>query len=81
MKTMQGGAAYRLQRPDDPFGRRVIVAVNSANILQNSQVGDFSYLPKTSVPAFKSFFWQWKRAMGNPMVCGVDRTIEPRCHQ
>jgi hypothetical protein len=75
-----GGAAYRVRNPTDPFGERVIVAINSANIVQNSQVGDFSYLPKTSAPAFVSFFWQWKRAMGNPMVCGVDPAIAQRCH-
>lgn len=74
-----GGAVYRLADLKNPYGPRTIVAVNSANIVQGGRVGDYSFLARTSAPAFVTFFRQWKRDMGNPKVCGVDRDIDALC--
>jgi Trypsin len=62
-----GGPAYRLAS-EDPKGRRVIVGVNSANILERRT----SFVAPTSAPAFIAFFNAWKARWGNPKVCGVD---------
>lgn len=74
-----GGAVYRLADLKNPYGPRTIVAVNSANIVQGGRVGDYSFLARTSAPAFVTFFRQWKRDMGHPKVCGVDRDIDALC--
>lgn len=80
-----GGAAYRLisrrgdsPNPDDrsPYGPRVIIGINSANILERN----LSFLAKTSAPAFVQFFHTWRRRMGNPKVCGIDADIDHLCH-
>jgi len=71
-----GGAAYRYFT-DDPYDRRVIVAVNSANILPRN----ISFLAKTSTPAFIRFFRSWRRRWRNPKVCGIDRNMGGICHK
>jgi Trypsin len=69
-----GGAAYRV-RGATPESPRLIVAVNSANLLSRRT----SFLSRTSAPAFVNFFQAWRRKWGMPKVCGLDAEIEPRC--
>jgi hypothetical protein len=72
-----GGGVFRVKTKSDHHGARRIVGVNSANILRRH----LSFLAKTSSPAFVRFFHSWRRRLGNPKVCGVDRDIEDRCHE
>lgn len=69
-----GGAAYRYEgsRPDD---RRLVVAVNSANIFARHM----SFVSRTSAPAFVNFLEDWRRRWKMPKVCGLDTDIEARC--
>jgi hypothetical protein len=69
-----GGAAYKLVT-SDPNGPRVVVAVNSANVLTRN----LSFLSRTSAPAFVAFFTTWREKWGRPKVCGID-PIGTRCH-
>jgi hypothetical protein len=70
-----GGAAYRLASTDQPYGPRVVVGVNSANILFQGQ----SFIARTSSPAFRWFLEHWRARWKTPAICGIDKEIEPRC--
>lgn len=69
-----GGAVYAL-RTADPYGPRVVIGVNSANILFRS----ISYIARTSSPAFVRFLNDWRGRWRDAKVCGLDREIENRC--
>lgn len=71
-----GGAAYRAKKVDAVYEQRVIIGVNSANLLSYRQ----SFLAKTSAPAFVRFFHQWRNSHNHPKVCGLDADIAQLCN-
>ena len=69
-----GGAAYRMFT-NDPYTRRAVIGVNSANVIARG----ISFLAPTSSPAFVAYFHRWRRANGYPQVCGIDPQIDAQC--
>jgi len=75
-KGDSGGAVYRLASTKDPYGPRLVVGVNSASIVIQGR----SFVARTSSAAFQQFFNRWRARWKMPPVCGIDKSIEERCH-